>query len=120
MILASKDIQAKALDGVFAEFDKLARDLPLLEPNEPQKGPLIKVPGELARYWEFQHGASKWRSLDFHKLSKVRTVRFVELCKEYGFTDETDIPVKAQMLPSHAWRASDRTELQEMLDIVAA
>ena len=120
LILASKDIQAKALDGVFAEFDKLARDLPLLEPNEPQKGPLIKVPEALARYWEFQHGASKWRSLDFFKLSKVQTLRFVELCEEYGFTDETDIPVKAQMLPLHAWPARDRAELQEMLDVAAA
>ena len=120
LILASEDIHSKSLDTVFAEFDKLVRDLPLRGPNDPEQGPSIEVPGTLARYWEFQHGASKWRSLDFFKLSKVQTLRFVELCEEYGFTDETDIPVKAQMLPLHAWPARDRAELQEMLDIVAA
>jgi hypothetical protein len=120
LILASEDIHSKSLDTVFAEFHKLVRDLPLLGPDDPKQGPSIEVPGTLARYWEFQHGASKWRSLDFYKLSKVQTLRFVELCEEYGFTEGADIPVKAQMLPLHAWPARDRAELQEMLDVAAA
>ena len=122
LILASEDIHSKSLDTVFAEFHKLVRDLPLLGPDDPKQGPSIEVPGTLARYWEWrwQHPASSWRSLSFDKLSKVQTLRFVELCEEYGFTEGADIPVKAQMLPLHAWPARDRAELQEMLDVAAA
>ena len=96
--------------------------MPLLGPDDPKQGPSIEVPGTLARHWEWrwQHPASSWRSLSFDKLSKVQTLRFVELCEEYGFTEGADIPVKAQMLPLHAWPARDRAELQEMLDVAAA
>jgi hypothetical protein len=58
--------------------------------------------------------------LDFYKLTKVQTLRFVELCQEYGFTEGADIPVKARMLPLHAWTARDREELQRLLDIAAS
>jgi hypothetical protein len=64
--------------------------------------------------------ASSWRSHDFRKLGKVQTLRFVELCEQYGFKRGADTPVKAQMLPLHEWPASDRTELQEMLDIAGS
>jgi len=122
LILASEDIHSKSLDTVFAEFHKLVRDLPLLGPDDPKQGPSIEVPGTLARYWEWrwQHPASSWRSLSFDKLSKVQTLRFVELCEQYGFKRGADTPVKAQMLPLHAWPARDRAELQEMLDVAAA
>jgi len=120
LLLASKDIYSENLDTIFAELEELVRDLPRIGPNDPEQGPLIEVPGELARYWEFQHGASKWRALDFRKLSKVQTLRFVELCERYGFTDSADALVKAQMLPLNAWAAGDWSELQEMLDIAAS
>ena len=120
LILASKDIHSKALDAVFMELHELVRDLPRLGPNERAQGPLIKGPRELAGYWEFRDGASKWRSLAFHKLTKVQTLRFVELCLEYGFTDDADIPVKEQLLPLDAWTARDREELQHLLDIAAS
>jgi hypothetical protein len=96
--------------------------LPLLGPNDPEQGPLIEVPGTLARYWEWrwQHPASSWRSHDFRKWGKVQTLRFVELCEQYGFKRGADTPVKAQMLPLHEWAAGDRSELQEMLDIAAS
>ena len=120
VLLDSKDISSKTFDTSFAEFDKLVRDLPLLGPDDPEQGPLIEVPQELAAYWQLQQPASKWRSYSFNKLSKVQTLGFVELCEQYGFTEGTDAPVKAQMLPLHEWAAGDRAELQEMLDIAAS
>jgi len=64
------------LDTVFAEFHKLVRDLPLRGPNDPQQGPLIEVPGTLARYWEWrwQHPASSWRSFAFETPSAFHGV----------------------------------------------
>jgi len=122
VLLDSKDISSKTFDTSFAEFDKLVRDLPLLGPNDPEQGPSIEVPGTLASYWEWrwQHPASGWRSHDFRKWGKVQTLRFVELCEQYGFKRGVDTPVKAQMLPLHAWLDCDRSELQEMLDIAAS
>jgi hypothetical protein len=118
LIRQSKDINSRSLDGVFLELIDLVDDLPLLGPHDPQQGPLIEVPGTLARYWQLPPGASKWRSYNFCKLSKVQTLRFVELCEQYGFANETDL--KAQMLPLHAWPDCDRSELQDMLDIAAS
>jgi hypothetical protein len=115
LILGSKDINSENLVTLFAELDELVRDLLLLGPDDPEQGPSIEVPRGLARYWQWQP-TSKWRPLDFHKLSKVQTLRFVELCERHGFTDETDTPEKAQMLPLHAWRSRDRAELQGLLD----
>ena len=118
LILQSKDVNSGSLDGVFLELIDLVDDLPLRRFEEPEQGPLIEVPGTLARYWQWQQPASKWRSYSFHKLSKVQTLRFVELCEQYGFENETDF--KAQMLPLHAWPACDRAELKDMLDIAAS
>lgn len=122
VMLDSKDISSETFDTAFAEFDKLVRDLPLLGPNDPEQGPSIEVPGTLVRYWEWrrQHPASSWRSHDFRKWGKVQTLRFVELCEQYGFKRGADTPVKAQMLPLHEWAAGDRSELQEMLDMAAS
>jgi hypothetical protein len=122
VLLDSKDISSKTFDSAFAEFDKLVRDLPLLGPNDPEQGPSIEVPGTLARYWEWrrQHPASGWRSHDFRRCGKVQTLRFVELCEQYGFKRGAETPVKAQILPLHQWAASDRAELQHMLNIAAS
>ena len=120
VLLDSKDISSKTFDTAFAEFDKLVRNLPLLGPDDPEQGPLIEVPRELAAYWQRQQPASSWRSHDFRKWGKVQTLRFVELCEQYGFKRGADTPVKAQMLPLHEWAAGDRAELQHMLNIAAS
>jgi hypothetical protein len=96
-------------------LQELVRDLPLLGPGDVKQGPLIEVPRELADYWRCQQPASNWRRLAFYKLSKVQTLRFVELCEQHGFTEGADIPVKAQLLPLDAWTARDRAELQHLL-----
>jgi hypothetical protein len=85
-----------------------------------QKVDVIFAVGTLAALAAKRATASSWRIHDFRKWGKVQTLRFVELCEQYGFKRGADTPVKAQMLPLHAWPARDRAELQEMLDVAAA
>jgi hypothetical protein len=54
LILQSKDVNSGSLDGVFLELIDLVDDLPLRRFDEPEQGPLIEVPGTLARYWQWQ------------------------------------------------------------------
>ena len=114
-IKTSDDAQFTVL---YDELGELARDLPLIGPDDPYQGLLIEVPGELYDYWQWQQPTSQWRSFDFHKLGKVQTLRFVTLCQKYGFEDGVEI--RAQMLPLNGWELKDRAELQEMLDIAAS
>ena len=81
----------------------------------------IEVPAKLACYWEWhgQYPGRKWCAYDFHRLSKVQTIRFVELCVQHGFADDADAPVKAKMLPLHEWQPGDRVELERLLKIAA-
>jgi hypothetical protein len=102
----------------YKEFEQLVRGLPLVGPNDPDQGPSIGVPRELASHWQWRQPVSNWRTLDFDKLTKVQSVRFTELCKRYGFRKNGN-PYKPQMAPLDTWRAKDRTELQRMMDIAA-
>jgi hypothetical protein len=113
-----KDVNSGMMDGVFLEVIDLVDDLPLRGPNDPEQGPLIEIPGALARYWQWQP-ASNWRSYSFHKLSKVQTLRFVELCERYGYAAGPG-PIKEQMTPLAQWRTNDRAEMVELLEIAAS
>jgi hypothetical protein len=114
LIIASGD--GRSID-LYNEFKELTHALPLLGPADPQQGPVIEVPGELYHYWQWQQPISNWRSLNFHKLGKVETLRFVALCQRYGF--ENGVDIRAQMLPLNGWQPKDRAELQEILDVAA-
>jgi hypothetical protein len=116
LIVASDDTQIAAL---YKEYDELIRDLPLIGPNDPEKGPVIKVPGELASHWQWRQPAMKWRSLDFFRLSKVQTLRFTEICARYGFKGGSN-PYNAQMAPLHTWEDEDRAAIQRLLNIAAS
>jgi hypothetical protein len=65
LILGSKDIDSANLDTLIAEMDELVRNVPLLGPDDVEQGPVIEVPGQLARYWQWQQPTHRWRSLDF-------------------------------------------------------
>jgi hypothetical protein len=116
VILGSKDIYSKSLDTVFAELVDLVGDLPDIGIDEREQGPLIEVPRELASYcyWHWQQKASEWRHYSFSSLGKVQTLRFVELCKRYGYEAGPE-----QMTPLAQWRTDDRVEMTELLDAAA-
>jgi hypothetical protein len=118
-LIGAKDVPAADLDAFYFELHNLFEDLPLLGRDDPKHGPLIRVPHKLADYWQRQQPLSPWRSLDFYKLSKVQTLRFVELCEQHGFEEGQDRPAREQIASLATWRTSDRTELQEMLNIAA-
>jgi hypothetical protein len=120
LIGSAKNIHAADLDAVFVEFHDLVKDLPLLGRDDPDQGPLIEVPSALVEYWQRQQPLSPWRSFDFYKLSKVQTLRFVELCEQYGFEEGDDRPAREQIASLAEWQAGDRSELQEMLEIAAS
>ncbi len=117
----SKDVDSGRLDCVFAQLDESVCNLSLLARSDPEQGLRIEVPAKLACYWEWhgQYPGRKWCAYDFHRLSKVQTIRFVELCVQHGFADDADAPVKAKMLPLHEWQPGDRVELERLLKIAA-
>jgi len=76
------------------------------------------VPHDLANYWSWRQTARNWRSLSFYNLTKVQTVRFVELCEAYGYESGlAPLEMKSRIIPPDQWRADDRAELEEMLEI---
>ena len=119
LIGRSENKKAESLTPAFAELSALVRDLPRLGKDDPKQGPVIEVPDGLADYWQWQQKASKWRSYDFYELSKVQTLRFVELCKRYGYVAGPG-RIKEQMTPLAQWRTDDRAEMTELLDIAAS
>jgi hypothetical protein len=109
------------IEPVLDEFEKLVRGLPLLGWEDPEQGPLIEVPRDLAFYWKWQQPASTWRSYKFRSLTKVQTLRFMQLCEQYGYEAGLQgLALKSQLIPLARWQADDRAELQEMLRIVGS
>lgn len=112
---------ATGMGPIIAEFDDLVRDLPLLGRDDPEQGPPIRVPHDLATYWSWRQSATNWRSYHFDGLSKVQTLRFVELCEHYGYEENLGVPaLKSQMIPLTEWQADDQQELRELLEIVGS
>ena len=104
----------------FWELIDLVDDLSLLGPQDSRQGPIIEVPAELAQYWQRQQKALEWRSYDIYQLSKVQTLRFVELCKRYGYAAGLG-PIKEQMTPLAQWPTDDGVEMMtELLDVAAS
>jgi hypothetical protein len=110
-----------------AEFWGLMEGLPLVGRNDPDGGPLIEVPHQLRSYWMWSQRAAKWRNFSFNNLGKVQTLRFVELCREYGYVeDDPELScgdnvrrLKASMVPLADWEPDDRVEIGRMLDVAA-
>lgn len=111
----AEDLDAPDLQDELVEFRELVRDLPMLAEDEPEGGPKIEVPYDLDRYWLWSQPASEWRSYSFSNLTKVQTLRFVDLCREYGYCGEGS--VKDQIAPLVDWTAADRNELASLLDV---
>jgi hypothetical protein len=119
LIGCSEDKEAESLNPACAELSALVRDLPLLGKDDPEQGPVIAVPDGIVCYWQRQQKTSEWRHYSFFNLGKVQTLRFVELCKRYGYAAGHG-QVKEQMTPLAQWRPEDRAEMAELLEIAAS
>jgi hypothetical protein len=64
--------------------------------------------------------AAGGRGYRFHKLGKVETLRFVELCKSYS-SDESlrGMRLIDRMLPLDEWEPDDGAEMEAMLEKAA-
>jgi hypothetical protein len=113
----SENIEAESLMPVLVEFCDLVEGLPMLGEDDPEQGPLIEVPKSLAHHWQWRQPATGWRSYNFYNLSKVQTLRFVELCTEYGYEEGRN--VDSHMTPLSQWQADDQAEMRDMIEIVA-
>ena len=87
-------------------------------PDDPDQGPTIEVPDDLDHYWSWSQKASEWRHYSFNTLGKVQTLRFVELCRCYGY-GTADGRVKDHIVPLTEWAAVDRAEMNALLDSAA-
>jgi hypothetical protein len=118
LIGRAEDIEADSLNATLVEFNTLVHGLPMLGRDDPEKGPAIEVPHGLCDYWTWIQKASEWRHYRFGNLGKVQTLRFVELCRDYGY-DPGGGRVKDQMIPLMEWEANARSEMNALLDTAA-
>jgi hypothetical protein len=118
LIGRAEDLEANDLQGVLVEFDTLVEGLPMLAADDREQGPMIEVPKDLEHYWRWSQKASEWRHYSFHLLGKVQTLRFVELCRAYGYGTARG-QVKEQITPLADWGVADRAEMARLLDIAA-
>ena len=116
LIRGATDIEAKGVKSALIEFANLVEGLPLLGENDRRQGPKIEVPRSLAYYWQRRQHASEWRRYYFNELKKVQILRFVELCRQYGYREGNT----REMAPIDEWAPDDREELAELLEIAAA
>jgi hypothetical protein len=88
----------------------------MLGENDPEQGPATEVPYDLENYWRWRQKASEWRHYSFRNPGKVRTLRFVELCRKYGYGNRR---VRDQATPPVGCKAADRAEIAVLSDIAA-
>jgi hypothetical protein len=129
LIGGAEDVDLESLEPTLTEFRTLVEGLPMLGEHDPEQGPSIEVPDGLRSYWTWSQKASEWRHYSFSNLGKVQTLRFVELCREYGYSGGEDDSAKNdafgrqlrdQMTPLAEWDAADRAEMAALLDVAAA
>ena len=128
LIGSAEDVDVESLEPTLIEFRNLVEGLPMLGEHDPEQGPSIEVPDGLRKYWTWSQKASEWRHYSFYNLGKVQTLRFVELCREYGYSgcedhsgrrDFMGVGVKDQMMPLAEWDSADRAEMAALLDVAA-
>jgi hypothetical protein len=72
-------------EAEFREIINLWAELPRLGPGESFKGPSFEITGDLQGHF---------RCFNSHTLKAVQKVRFVELCRKYGWEGEYPDPVR--------------------------
>jgi hypothetical protein len=118
LIGGAEDVEVESLEPALIELRELVDGLPMLAEDDPEGGPTIEVPYDLDHYWRWSQKASEWRHYSFSSLGKVQTLRFVQLCSEYGY-EVGGGQVRDQMTPLAEWKAADRVEIGRLLDVAA-
>jgi hypothetical protein len=96
------------------ELEGLLADLPMIGLDDKRAGPKIAVPHALESYWRRNQPASSPGSYRFNDLRALQKVRFVELCRNYGWREGT--PPSATLLPLGEWEERDRDEMNTLLE----
>jgi hypothetical protein len=104
--------------------------LPRLGPGEGFKGPSYAIPYELCssftHFLRCENEGPVQPRFDYHKLKLVQKVRFVELCRKYGWEGEYPDPDRGRgrrhrdpvrLLPLNQWDSEDEAELRSLLDV---
>jgi hypothetical protein len=104
----------------------LWEELPILGPGDGFKGPSYGIPLELCSHFRRRENEGVHPQFDFHKLKMVQKVRFVELCRKYGWEGEYPDPDRGRgqlhrcpvrLLALNQWDPEDEAELRSLLDV---
>jgi hypothetical protein len=117
--LADKLLADESSPDETEELNQLLKALPLVGPREKFSGPDLEIPDPLVFHfkWTEQRGKLPYRFFEFHRLKAVQKVRFVELCRKYGWSDGQNA---GRTLPRlHEWSPHDRAEMNGLLDAAA-
>jgi hypothetical protein len=114
---------------------ELLNGLPVLGRDDKFAGPDLDIPREIEEHFTLakwhEDGRHHWPSFDFfRRLKAVQTVRFVELCRKYGWEGEYPDPDRGRgrkrhwahrdpvrLLPLNQWDSEDEAELRSLLDL---
>jgi hypothetical protein len=108
----------------------LLRELPSLGPGEHFQGPCLEIPRGIETHFQLakwhEEGRYHWPRFDLYKLKAVQKVRFVDLCRKYGWKGEypRDRSHRFEsgrwgipgLLPLSQWDPEDEVELRSLLD----
>lgn len=113
----------------------LFAELPQLGPGDRFKGPSYEIPLELCSYFTHflrrENEGQVQPQFEFHKLKVVEKVRFVELCRKYGWEGEYPRDYSRHyftsgrwgipgLLPLSQWEPDDEAELRSLMDVAQA
>jgi hypothetical protein len=135
---ANKDEAGDIITPVEArKLCDLLNELPVLGPDDKFAGPDLDIPDEIRSHFQLarwhEEGRRHWPSFDFfHKLKAVQKVRFVELCRKYGWEGEYPRDYSRHhftyrrspsgrwgipgLFPLSEWEPEDEAELRALLD----
>ncbi|MGC1354765.1 MAG: hypothetical protein WA851_03015, partial [Xanthobacteraceae bacterium] len=116
-------------EAELGELSYLFDELPQLGPGDRFKGPSYEIPLELCSYFTHfrrRENEGVHPQFDCDKLKLVQKVRFVELCRKYGWEGEYPNPNRGRgrlhrgpvrLLALSQWDPEDEAELRSLLDV---
>jgi hypothetical protein len=132
-IRAAKDeVENVITDAEARKLVDLLNELPVLGRDDKFAGPDLDIPREIEMHFTLakwhEEGKHHWPSFDFfRKLKAVPKVRFVELCRKYGWRGEYPRDRSRRfesgrwgipgLLPLSQWDPEDEAELRSLLDV---